>query len=89
MELGGNINLEGFDELESGTLIVLKKIVGNYVKKIAEKIKFEKLELSLKKEAEKYKMEAKLIIEGKEKKENVEDENLFFAVDKVLGKFKL
>jgi len=87
MELGGNISLEGFDELEPGTLIVVKKMVGNYAKKISEKNKFEKLELTLKKEAEKYKIEVKLIIEGKEKKEEAEDVNLFFTIDKVLGKF--
>ena len=57
MELGGNISLEGFDELEPGTLIVVKKMVGNYAKNIAEKTEFEKLELTLKKEEEKYKIE--------------------------------
>ena len=87
MELGGNICLEGFDELEPGTLIVLKKMIGNYAKNIAEKTKFEKLELTLTEESKKYKIEVKLVIEGKEKKEDAEDKNLFFAVHKVLEKF--
>ncbi|MAG50139.1 hypothetical protein CL621_00690 [archaeon] len=88
MELGGNISLEGFDELEPGTLIVVKKMVGNYAKSIAEKAEFEKLELTLKEEEKKYKIEVKLISKGKEKKEEAEDENMFFAIDKALGKFK-
>lgn len=34
LELGGNIQLTGFSELNGGQMIVLKKIVGNYCEKI-------------------------------------------------------
>ena len=37
MKLGGNIVLDGCDNLEPATLIVLKKMVGNYARKISEK----------------------------------------------------
>ena len=37
IELGGNINLDNFEEIEKGQLIVVKKVVGNYTKKISEK----------------------------------------------------
>ncbi len=36
MQLGGNITLAGFKELEMGELIVVKKIVGSYARKMAD-----------------------------------------------------
>ena len=35
IELGGNIKLKGFTELDAATLIVVKKIVGNYTKRLS------------------------------------------------------
>ncbi len=35
IELGGNIKLKGFSELDAATLIVVKKIVGNYTKRLS------------------------------------------------------
>lgn len=90
IELGGNIKLENFENLEPGLLVVVKKFVGNYTKKISEEIA-EPKELSLHlKEAgkNKYKLEAKLIVKDKEFKASASDANLFFALDKVLSKLK-
>jgi len=36
IELGGNINLEGFDDIEPMQMIVAKKIIGNYAKKVSD-----------------------------------------------------
>ena len=36
MELGGNINLDGFDNLDKSKLLVVKKIVGHAVKDLSE-----------------------------------------------------
>ncbi len=36
IELGGNIKLEGFDDLEPMKLIVAKKIIGNFAKQVSE-----------------------------------------------------
>ncbi|MFH1456191.1 MAG: hypothetical protein ABIF40_04550 [archaeon] len=36
IELGGNINLKGFDDLEPMQMIVAKKIIGNYAKKVSD-----------------------------------------------------
>ena len=36
MQLGGNIQLIGFREIDPARLIVVKKMVGNYVKKISD-----------------------------------------------------
>jgi len=48
LKLGGNILLVGFS-LEPVEMIVVKKIVGNYAKKISEKINYEDLKINLKK----------------------------------------
>ena len=49
IELGGNIKLVGFKELEPAQLIVIKKIVGNFAKKLNDhKGTFEELTLDLK-----------------------------------------
>ena len=47
MQLGGNIELNGFNELERSKLVVVKKIVGNYAKEFSDKTRFDKLSLTL------------------------------------------
>lgn len=37
LELGGNILLTGFSELDSSELVVIKKIVGQFAKKLSER----------------------------------------------------
>ncbi|MEK6922568.1 MAG: hypothetical protein AABX08_02085 [Nanoarchaeota archaeon] len=84
IELGGNIKLINFEAIEPALLIVVKKIVGNYTKKISETIKdFKSIEVSLE---NKEKNKIKVKIEASETKEfEAEDKNLFFALDKALG----
>ncbi|MBD3259811.1 hypothetical protein GF371_04255, partial [Candidatus Woesearchaeota archaeon] len=36
IKLGGNIELSGFRDLDGGTMVILKKIVGNYVRKLSD-----------------------------------------------------
>jgi len=85
IELGGNINLENFEEVEKGQLIVIKKVVGNYTKKISEKVKdFNKITVTLAKDS-KYKIEISLEAE-ENKKSEAENPNLFFALDQALAK---
>jgi len=48
IRLGGNIVLVGFS-LEPIEMIVVKKIIGNYAKKIGEKVEYKELKISLKK----------------------------------------
>ena len=88
MQLGGNISLVGFRELDSGKMIVIKKLTGTYVRKMQEKTqKFESLHLHLKNiHASKYEIQAKAVINGQPYNAEVTDFNLFFAVDKVLAK---
>ncbi len=91
IELGGNIRLTGFKELDGGSLVILKKVVGNYVRKISESNdKFENLSLTLKNINEKegnkkFEVHAKLVNGGEVLTSEVTDRNIFFTVDKVLN----
>jgi len=84
VELGGNISLEGFSDLERAKLIVVKKIVGNYAKAIEGN--YEKLRVSLAKEGDDYKVI--VAVKGKESEQNAEslDKNLFMALDSAFKK---
>jgi len=84
MELGGNIFLENFEEVESGKLIVVKKVVGNYTKNISEKAKdFKKITISLKKDSA-FEIDVKVETD-KEINSTAKEDNLFFALDKALS----
>lgn len=84
MKLGGNIVLEGCDNLEPATLIVLKKMVGNYARKISDKQVFDELKINLENNPGKYKLEAVLERAGDKNVKTAEDSNLFFALDNAL-----
>jgi hypothetical protein len=90
LQLGGNIELSGFGNLEPGVMIVLKKIVGNYARKMSDKCKnFERLSLTVKtvhakEKGEKYELHAKMIENGKPHTASNVDRNLFVAVDSSL-----
>lgn len=85
IELGGSINLENFEEIDKGLLIVIKKVAGNYTKQITEKFKdFKKITISL---VPKTKYKVKVTLETSETKESeAENINLFFALDQALNK---
>lgn len=92
VELGGNIELSGFKEVDGATMIVLKKIIGNYARKFSETcMKFERLSVIMKKvhereKSEKYEIHAKVLDNGTPFAAVVTDFNLFFAVDNALKK---
>ena len=88
--LGGNIELTGFREVDRSMVVVVKKIVGNYVKKMSSVAeKFEKLNIVVKSvhaqgDNMKYALHAKMVDNGKIYNSEIVDKNLFFALDKVL-----
>lgn len=95
IELGGNIKLVGFNDLEPLKLIVVKKMVGTYAKKISGHIsEFQELGLHLKPIHDnpdkdkniKYELQAKLVIDGKLFNSEIIGYNLFFTIDKVLSR---
>ncbi len=91
--LGGNISLTGFKDVDSATMIIIKKIVGNFVKDImAKEPKFQSLSLRLK-ELHKtsssaiYLINANMAASGSYNAE-AEHRNLLFAIDSVLKKIE-
>ncbi len=85
IELGGNIELVGFSDLDSQELIILKKIIGGYARKFADHAKdYEKLTIDLKQVKTKYEIQAKLMINGKPVNSGATEKNIFIAVAEVL-----
>ena len=92
--LGGNIELVGFRDLDGASLVIVKKVVGNYARKISEVVRnVEKLKLSLKpvhktESSQVNELHAQLIFAGKQLNASETDRNLFFAIDRVLKKIE-
>ena len=92
IRLGGNIQLSGFRDIDGSSMVVLKKIVGNYAKRISElSKKMEVLHITLKpiherEKSEKYEVHAKVVDDGMVFASEMVDRNLFVAVDSVLKK---
>ena len=90
--LGGNIQLTGFRDIDSSSMIVLKKIIGNHARRISELTKkMEILHITLKpvhqrEKSEKYEVHAKISNDGKVYASEITERNLFVAVDTVLKK---
>lgn len=82
IQLGGNIALEGFEQLDPGVLVVVKKVVGSYAKRFNDlKGLFSKFEVL--KEGDKVIFRVtgeKTFLEG-----SAEEPNLFFAMSKAMN----
>jgi len=80
--------LIGFKDIEPGKLVVVKKIVGNIVKKIQDQNKdFQKITVTLEPvHKSKYEIKSHLIIGNKDYMSELTDLNLFFALNKSLDK---
>ncbi len=92
IELGGNITLVGFKELGYAEFVVVKKVVGNYARRISDKQEFSHLTMTLKPihkindEISKYELKAKLEIDGKLYNAEIVEHNLFVGIDGLLKK---
>ena len=85
--LGGNIELIGFRNLDGGSMIVLKKIIGNYARKFSDKLNgINKLSLRMNQDAGKFALSCELIAGEKSYSSEHSDQNLFFVIDSVLKK---
>lgn len=80
--LGGNIVLLGFRAVKSGEVVIVKKIVGQFVKEISTKYPIQKFILELK-SFPPFCLKATLQGE-KEISAEEKDNNLFFALNKAL-----
>lgn len=91
IQLGGNIELVGFKELDKGSMVILKKMVGSYARKMSDfSQNFEKLTVHMKsvhekEKSEKFQLQGKLVDNGKVMNSEITDRNLFFATDKILN----
>ncbi|MBI3051971.1 hypothetical protein HYY74_05955 [Candidatus Woesearchaeota archaeon] len=94
VNLGANIQLTGFRELDPGSMTVLRKMIGNHARRFSEICrKFEMLKLQMKPihesdRSEKYEVHGFLQDNGKHFSSHASDINLFFAVDRVLKKLE-
>ena len=94
MELGGNIELVGFHELASSDLIVLKKIIGNYVRRFSNHLNedYESASVHLKKihgaKSSRYEVHAKVIAKGKQFVSEAVENNIYIGVAEVLKKLE-
>jgi len=92
MQLGGNIKLSGFKDIDGASMVVLKKIIGNHTRRMTELTdKFESLKVTMKpvhetEKSEKYEIHAQLMNDGKSIVSEVVERNLFVAVDDALKK---
>ncbi len=92
MQLGGNIELSGFKDIDGASMVVLKKIIGNYGRRLTEiSDKFESLKVTMKpihetEKSEKYEIHAQLMVGGKPVVSEVVERNLFIAIDNALKK---
>lgn len=91
IELGDSIEISGFRDIGGDRFVVVKKIVGNFVKNFQDKNSgFERLSLHLKKVHDKeYELIGKLNSNGKMYNSEVVNFNLFFALNEVLRKLEV
>jgi ribosome-associated translation inhibitor RaiA len=94
LELGGNIELSGFSKVDRSNMVIVKKIVGSYAKKLYEHgTNTEKISVHLKgvhhdQGPGKFEMHVKVLIEGKPVTSECVNNNLFFALDEALKKIE-
>jgi hypothetical protein len=92
LSLGGNIDLVGFKQVSISDVVVVKKLVGHYTRKIQEHSKnFERITILLKEihkidNNAKHEIHIKVIDAGKLFSSEVVDKNLFVALDAALKK---
>ena len=85
VELGGNIKLEGFDSIDNGSLIIVKKIVGNYTRKLMDNNQeYKGLTISLN-NLDNYELKAELVIGDKTHNSESSHNNVFIALNNVLN----
>lgn len=92
LSLGGNIQLIGFKQVSMSEVVVVKKIVGGYTRKIQENCNnFQSITVILKEihkieNSSKNELHVKVIDDGKAFTSEVVDKNLFVALDATLKK---
>lgn len=90
INFGNSIRLSGFKALDGGSMLILKKMIGNYVRKLSDSKNFEKLNLNLnsivENDSKKFEISAELVNGGKTYNSKVIDNNVFVAIGDVMKK---
>jgi len=88
--LGNRIRLSGFKQSPPGTMLIAKKIIGNYIKKIEDSVKkIDSISIVLKSvhgENSKSNIKIKAVSEGKILTSEVVEFNVFIALSKAFDK---
>ncbi|MBT7903135.1 hypothetical protein HN587_04660 [Candidatus Woesearchaeota archaeon] len=89
ISLGGSIELVGFRDLDRSTMVILKKMIGNHVRKMTEiSSDFESISISKKNihgSNKKVELHAKAMVAGRPITRDETDFNIFFTIDRVLS----
>lgn len=94
IQLGGNIDLSGFREVDPASMVIVKKIVGNYARRFSEHCSsFERLALTMKivhetEASKKFEMHGMVMDNGKAYTSELTDRNIFVVIDSVLKKIE-
>ena len=94
IELGGNITLVGFKELGYAEMVVVKKLVGNYARKLSDGRPINNLTMTVKQihhtdeNSFKFELKAKLDLDGKIYNSEIVEYNLFIGIDYILKKLE-
>lgn len=92
IELGGNINLEGFKDVDRSSMTIVKKIVGNSTKKLSDYCaNFEMLKVVLNhvhqtEGSVKYELNVSVSDNGRMTTSQVVDRNLFIGLSSAIKK---
>ena len=94
LKLGGAIELSGFAQIDKSSMIILKKMIGNHVRKISDLSQnFQNIKLTMKSvhptdASEIYEIKGLLNDNGKQFTVDHTERNLFVGVNKVLTKLE-
>ncbi|MBR9675458.1 hypothetical protein GOV05_00425 [Candidatus Woesearchaeota archaeon] len=89
IQLGEKIVLGGFSEVDGASMIILKKIIGNYTRRLIESNPgFEKIEISLDQKKTGFETMISLTIKKEAKEYANKDKNLFVSIDGAFKKIK-
>jgi ribosome-associated translation inhibitor RaiA len=94
IQLGGSIELSGFRDIDGGSMIVVKKIVGSYVRKFSDRLQnFQKFSLGMKKVHSNesnsiFELHGHILTDGRTYAAEASERNLFVAVDTIMKKLE-
>ncbi|MBW2986766.1 hypothetical protein KY333_05340 [Candidatus Woesearchaeota archaeon] len=89
-QLGGNIELIGFQEIDGGSMIILKKVIGSYARKFSDRLGgIEKLSIRIKTVGNsQVELTGSLIKEGQQFNSELTEYNIFVGMDALLKKLE-